>query len=604
VEDLEQRIARLRHGDHLCQLYHSRAEQRGLLVPFVKAGLAAGERCLLLAGRADARRCERALAAAGVPLHAESERGGWVVAGGRAGTAAKDRFDPGAAVDLLRQCEQQALDDGFAGLRVAVDMGWLLGHGGAGGPPLDEVDTERLLAYEAPLTRFVEHSKTVLLCQYDLTAFPARTQSDALRTHPLAVIGEHLCANFYYEPPEMVLGHEPPEERVAWMMAQLERACAIERKVDELKDRLAEHRAALARADRRREEFLAMLAHELRNPLGTISNALEVLRLKGAGDATWQRALDAADRQVRHQARLVDDLLEVQRIGHGEVELRCERLELGELVQTTVDRQLAALEAMGVSVSLELAAERLSVRGDRRRLTQALENLLRNAVKFTPAGGRVTVRLARTPGGRRAAISVSDTGVGIGAELLPHVFEAFTQADHSLERTKGGLGVGLAVVKGLVELHGGEVEARSAGAGRGAQFTILLPIAAAAEEAGTRASGRRVLVVEDNPDAAETMRDFLVLSGHEVELAHSGTEGVAAARQFHPEVVLCDLGLPEMDGFAVATALRRDPATRGVRLIAVTGYGRDEDRRRSKEAGFDLHLTKPVDPAQLARLLQ
>jgi CheY-like chemotaxis protein len=270
------------------------------------------------------------------------------------------------------------------------------------------------------------------------------------------------------------------------------------------------------------------------------------------------------------------------------------------------------LEAAGLTLAVDLPRERLGVQGDPARLGQALEKLLRNAAKFTAVGGRVTVRVARDGGGRRAAVVVTDTGIGIGPEILPHVFEPFTQADHSLERTKGGLGVGLAVAKGLVELHGGEVEARSEGLGHGAQFTMLLPVEAAATAPATAAPerpseqerhARRILVVEDNPDAAATLRDFLVLSGHEVALAHTGSAGVETARRFHPEVVLCDLGLPGMDGFAVAKELRRDPTTRGARLIAVTGYGRDEDRRRSREAGFDLHLTKPVDPGHLARLL-
>jgi len=214
-------------------------------------------------------------------------------------------------------------------------------------------------------------------------------------------------------------------------------------------------------------------------------------------------------------------------------------------------------------------------------------------------------------------VSVRDSGVGIGPEMLPHVFEVFTQADDSLDRARGGLGVGLAVVKGLVELHGGEVRARSEGPGQGTEITLFLPVAAAVPALpaapvvpGRDADGelnrdaRRILVVEDNPDAAATMRDFLELSGHEVELASSGADGVRAARRFHPEVVLCDLGLPGMTGFEVAVQLRRDPETASAQLIAVTGYGRDEDRRRSKEAGFDLHLTKPVDPAQLRRLLK
>ncbi|HEX5759211.1 MAG TPA: MEDS domain-containing protein [Thermoanaerobaculia bacterium] len=601
--DLDQRLAALRRGDHLCQMHRADAERRAALLPFFQGGLAAGERCVLLAPEAECRRVEQALGAAGSP------------AGGRVALVrCEDRprgggHDPGGLLDLLRQCEQQALEDGLAGVRLAIDMAWLFGAP-AGGAPLDPAASGRLLAYEALLHRFVERSLAVVLCQYDLSRFPPGTQTDVLRTHPLALIGRHLCANFYYEPAEVVLGRAAPEDRAAWMVAQLERASALERKLEEVKDRLAEHRAALERAERRKEEFLAMLAHELRNPLGTISNALQVLRLTGAGrEDTWQRALETAERQVRHQARLVDDLLEVQRVTRGEIELHCEGLELGELVRATVERLRPALEEGGVAVALELAEERLGVRGDPLRLAQAVENLMRNAGKFTPVGGRITVRVARSAGGRRAAVTVRDNGVGIGPELLPHVFEAFTQADHSLERAKGGLGVGLAVVKGLVELHGGEVQARSEGPGRGAQFTLLLPVEPSAppgtaeRPAPQDRQARRVLVVEDNADAAATLRDFLVLSGHEVALAHSGSAGVEAARQFHPEVVLCDLGLPGMDGYAVAAALRRDPVTRGARLIAVTGYGRDEDRRRSKEAGFDLHLTKPVDPGHLARLL-
>jgi CheY-like chemotaxis protein len=391
------------------------------------------------------------------------------------------------------------------------------------------------------------------------------------------------------------------------MMAQLWRNRLNEQKLEEVTLRLSQKRAALARADRAKEELLSMLAHELRNPLGTISNALQVLRMKGDGDETRRRAIDAAERQVLHQAMLIDDLLEASRVTRGQVELQCEVLDLAELVRETAEGYGKSFADARLTLELELPDEPLRLRGDPLRLSQALSNLLENAAKFTPAGGRVTVRAARTPGGRRAEVSVRDDGVGIQPEELPHVFEVFTQGDHSLDRSLGGLGVGLAVVKGLIELHGGEVGARSEGPEKGSQFSFWLPLesAAASEELPTETEGtRKVLVVEDNPDAAAMMRDFLELSGHEVEIAASGADGVKAARQFHPEVVLCDLGLPGMSGFEVAAELRRDPETRAAKLIAVTGYGRDEDRRRSKEAGFDLHLTKPVDPARLRALLR
>jgi CheY-like chemotaxis protein/nitrogen-specific signal transduction histidine kinase len=414
----------------------------------------------------------------------------------------------------------------------------------------------------------------------------------------------------------MVLGSRSPEERVDWMIAQVRRARASEQKLEDLTLRLSRNRAALERADRAKEEMLAMLAHELRNPLGTISNALQVLHLTGEGDETRQRAIEAAERQVLHQAILI----EASRVTRGEIELHCEDLDLTELVRETIDGYRDSLRSAGLSLRVDLPKEPLRVWGDRLRLSQALSNLLANTVKFNAPGGHVTVRLALGEQGKRAELSVRDDGEGISPEVLPYVFEIFTQADQSLDRSQGGLGVGLAVVKGLIELHGGEVRAKSAGLGRGSEFSLYLPLETAAaahapaevqpeeedEEAEALATpgARRILVVEDNPDAAATMRDFLELSGHEVELAVSGLDGVQAARKFHPEVVLCDLGLPGMDGFEVAAELRRDPETASAKLIAVTGYGRDEDRRRSKEAGFDLHLTKPVDPVQLKALLQ
>ncbi len=308
---------------------------------------------------------------------------------------------------------------------------------------------------------------------------------------------------------------------------------------------------------------------------------------------------------------LIDDLLEASRVTRRQIELECEDLDLVALVREAVDGYRQTLEAAGLTLSLDLPPEKLPMRGDRLRLSQALSNVLQNALQFTPRGGTIAVRVRLLPGGRRVELSVRDDGAGIAPEELPYLFEVFSQADHqSLDRSRGGLGVGLAVVKGLVEMHGGEVEAHSEGPGRGTELAIRLPVAIAVpaatgrEESATPGGARRILVVEDNADAALTLRDFLELSGHEVQLAASGADGVQAARDFHPEIVLCDIGLPGMDGFEVAAALRSDPTTSAARLIAVTGYGGDEDRRRSKEAGFDLHLTKPVDPAQLRSVLR
>ncbi|HEX7185231.1 MAG TPA: MEDS domain-containing protein [Thermoanaerobaculia bacterium] len=599
---LERRLARLRQGDHLCLIYESYDELTAALVAFFKTGLTAGERCLYIGSPPGSHRIEGALRDAGLPVGRELDRGALVLLTQRERWLPGGTFDPWAMMDLLRQAEQQALDDGFSGLRATWDMGWVLD-----GVP----GRERLIEYEAHLNRFLAGSRTSALCRYSRSRTEALLIHDVLHTHPLAVLGEQVCPNVFYEPPEMVLGDRSPEDGADWMIAQLRRARLNEEKLEELSLRLSQKRVALERADRSKEEFLAMLAHELRNPLGTISNALQVLRLKGEGDETWRRAIDAAERQVLHQALLVDDLLEASRVTRGQIELHCEELDLVDLVRETVDGYRTPLRNAGLEIDLDLPDEPLPVRGDRMRLSQALSNLLHNATKFTAPGGRISVRAGRTKGGRRAEVVVCDTGAGISPEILPHVFEVFTQADNSLDRALGGLGVGLAVVKGLIELHGGEVRAASEGVGRGAELTLLLPLqtqAAPPEEKAepvpVEGGARRILVVEDNPDAAATMRDFLELSGHEVELAANGSDGVEAARHFHPDLVLCDLGLPGMNGYEVAAELRRDPATASARLIAVTGYGRDEDRRRSKEAGFDLHLTKPVDPAQLRQLLQ
>ena len=607
--DLDRRDARLQPGDHVCILYAGPAAGPAAVAPYLRAARDRRLRCLLLGtGEALAAFAE-ALGAVG----ADEDRGALVLLESH---PAEPRHGTGELLDILRQAEQEALDDGFSGLVVAGEL--IACRSGAEGAPARG---------EALLGRFLAGSRTTALCLHDRSRLSPEALSALLRTHPLAALDGELCPNPFAEPPELVLGSGTAEARAGWMLGELRRAAEGERRQGDLARRLVEQEGALRRADRARDEFLSMLAHELRNPLGVLSNAIQVLRLRGHGDGAYERAIETAERQVRHQAMVVDELLETSRVTRGQVELRREPLDLAALVREVAGEHRSAFAKARLKLALELPADRLVVRGDRLRLAQALSNLLENAVKFTPAEGRVTVRARAVDG--FAEVTLRDNGTGIPADVLPHVFEVFTQGDHSLDRSKGGLGVGLAMAKGLVELHGGEMAAASAGPGLGAEFTLRLPLepdpaaralartadraermkdgrpaGAPAAPAAIPGRSRRILVVEDNPDAAESLRDFLELSGHEVELANSGLDGVQAARQFHPEIVLCDLGLPGMDGFQVAAALRRDPSTAGARLIAVTGYGREEDRRRSKAAGFDLHLTKPVDPARLRQVLQ
>jgi PAS domain S-box-containing protein len=416
----------------------------------------------------------------------------------------------------------------------------------------------------------------------------------------------------------------------------LQRANAdLEAKVAARTRELIEANEALQQADRRKNEFLTMLAHELRSPLAPIRNAIELLKQWGPDEPRLTRARQIIDRQVVHQARLLEDLLDVSRISRGKIELRRDRLDLFQLIIDAAEDSRSVIEASDLTLSLELTDGPVWVEGDATRLAQIVGNLLSNAAKFTEPGGQVTVRLAVSDGtcppspppqlpslkrGKAggeiphswAITTVRDTGIGIEPEMLPRVFETFAQADRSLDRSRGGLGLGLALVKGLVELHGGDVSGASQGAGRGSEFTFRLPIAPAPAASETRgasvvtagAPGVRILIVEDNRDAAESLRDLLELQGCTVALAYSGPAAVAVARQFQPEVVLCDIGLPGMDGHQVAAALRSDPALARVHLIALSGYGQEEDRRRSLEMGFDQHLTKPVEFDELCRLLQ
>jgi PAS domain S-box-containing protein len=368
---------------------------------------------------------------------------------------------------------------------------------------------------------------------------------------------------------------------------------------------------ALKENDRRKDEFLAMLAHELRNPLAPIRHAAEVLKLADLGHPTANLARDVIERQTQHLTRLVDDLLDVSRIARGRITLRRERVAVAACVERAVEAIRPVTEGRGQTVRVSLPDAPLEVDGDPTRLVQVLSNLLSNASKFSPDGGQIAIVAAQA--GPSAVLRVSDHGIGMPRELVPHVFDVFTQADRSLDRSQGGLGIGLTLVRLLVELHGGAVEARSEGPGCGSEFEVRLPLMRASaaagppsgvDEASPRARRvRRVLVVEDNADAADMLRVLLSMQGHEVEVATDGAGALVTAKRFQPGVVVCDIGLPQMDGYQVAHQLRVQSGHAPPTLIALSGYGRDEDRQRATAAGFTHHLVKPVEPQALCDLL-
>jgi two-component system CheB/CheR fusion protein len=383
-----------------------------------------------------------------------------------------------------------------------------------------------------------------------------------------------------------------------------------ERQRSEMEEALRAANAQLIEADQRKNEFLATLSHELRNPLTPVHNSLYILEHAVPGGEQGKHALDILGRQIGQLTRLVDDLLDVTRVSRNKIQLQRGPLEFNDLVHRTVEDHRSLFEGKGIAVEAIYAPERLPINGDRDRLAQVIGNLLQNAAKFTPAGGRVKVGTAAILSKGRVALRVIDNGAGMEPTILRRLFQPFMQAEATLDRSRGGLGLGLALVKGLVEMHGGEVCAHSAGPGQGSDFVVELPLdetsGANANKNAVRTEGRscRVLIIEDNIDAAESLREVLEFGAHVVEVAYNGFDGLAKARRFQPEIVLCDIGLPGMDGYEVARAFRADETLKGVFLVALSGYALPEDLERAWKAGFAKHIAKPPSMEKIEELLK
>jgi CheY-like chemotaxis protein len=380
-----------------------------------------------------------------------------------------------------------------------------------------------------------------------------------------------------------------------------------------LEDELRARAHQLVEQDRRKDEFLAILSHELRNPLAPVTTALALLEAKQHDPQAVDSLRRVIERQIWHLVRLIDDLLETSRITTGKIELRTQRVELREIALAAVEAVQDLVSARSQDLEVETGAQPILLDGDPTRLSQVIFNLLNNASAYTPEGGRIQVALRRD--GDEVLLTVRDNGVGMSPDTIRQAFELFARGTSPEHAGSGGLGVGLALVRRLVELHGGSVSAHSEGPGRGTEVTVRLPAAEAAERppedrdrpslhARRAAVRRRILVVDDNVDAAETLAALLELQGHRVAVAHDGERALELAREFVPDIALLDLGMPGMDGYELARAFRDNPSTRGVQIIAVSGYGRAEDRARTRQAGFDMHVTKPVDPEVLRKVVE
>jgi signal transduction histidine kinase/ActR/RegA family two-component response regulator len=582
-----------RREAHVCLVYSTNAEREEGLTRFFAEGLEAGQRCLLVGDDGLRRRLARRLRVRGFDVPLEPQRKAPFGNAPRDLVRAQARSASDDLLEILERLEERARAAGYGGLRVSWETRQLT--------DLNQLPLQA--AFEEQLCQAVSRHPIDILCRVARKRIPPHLLGELLRPHGRVMLGDTLCPNPFYEPPE--ISRRNGSARLDWRLGALRQAQAAEARFDDTSRQLVEKEAELESARRVREGLLSKLAHELRNPLATLGNALEVLGVDGVAEAKRHRALAAAQRQLRHEARLIDTLLDAEQIVSGRMVLSLTSIDLGELVREVVENHRRPLASP--QVELKLPSEPLRVRGDRSRLGLALFHLFRNALRLSSGPTPLVVRVAGTAEGW-AVVRVRSRGPAIPDELLPRIFDIFLEQPQD-PGPPIDPGIGLAIVKSLVEGHGGEVEARHLSGGNEIGFRLRLEsgdgqLAPATGSGIPSGAAHRILVIEDSADTGSTLRDLLELAGYEVELASSGHAGIDAAEHFYPEVVLCDLGLPGMNGFEVAQALRRHEAAAHARLIAVTGYGQENDRQRSREAGFDLHLTKPVDPRELRRLLR
>jgi PAS domain S-box-containing protein len=515
------------------------------------------------------------------------------------GTAA-DITDRKRAEEALRKSEErfrtlfESMDEGYCVIELLFDEG---------GRPIDYRFLEVNPAFEKQTGFVAAHNKRMRELAPDLDSHWLEFFGQiAAKGEPARIENEAKALGRWFDVYASRLGG-PGSAKLAVLFNDI----TDRKRSRENLERLA---AELAETDRRKTEFLATLAHELRNPLAPLSNGLQLMRMAADNPAALEKAREMMERQLRHLVHLVDDLLDIARISSGKIDLKKERVAIKAVIDGAVESSLPLVSIAGHSLELDIPDQKVELDADPIRLGQVVSNLLNNAAKYTTGGGRIKLSVLREPGA--VVISVADSGIGIAPEALPQVFEMFTQVGRGRDRSQGGLGIGLALVRRLVELHDGTVTAESAGVGHGSNFMVRLPLASRSEAALPSAAPLpgpqpaiplRVLVVDDNVDAAESLAALLDLAGHATRVAHDGDQALLTAHEFRPEVVFLDIGMPGKDGYEVAKALRGKPETQQAVLVALTGWGAKDDRARSTSAGFDHHLTKPAGLAAVEGLL-